>query len=294
MRAVIYARYSSETQRDASIEDQVRLCRERAKSAGWEIVQVYADRALSGASALRPDYQALLAASREGEFQIVLAEALDRLSRDQEDIASFYKRLRFAGVQIFTLSEGEISELHVGLKGTMNALFLKDLAAKTHRGLRGRVEAGRSGGGNSYGYKVVHRLAADGQPVTGEREIDPVQSRVVQRIFRDYAAGISPKSIALALNRDGVPAPRSGAWSASTINGNRARGTGILNNELYVGRMVWNRLTYMKDPDTGRRRSREQAQRPPRHHRRPCPADLAAGALGRRQGPSGCPRRQAG
>jgi DNA invertase Pin-like site-specific DNA recombinase len=81
-----------------------------------------------------------MAAARNRDFDIVIAEALDRLSRDQEDVAALYKRLRFAGIRIVTLAEGEISELHVGLKGTMNALFIRDLAAKTHRGLRGRVE----------------------------------------------------------------------------------------------------------------------------------------------------------
>ena len=85
--------------------------------------------------------------AQRGKFDIVLAEALDRVSRDQADVATLFKHLRFAGVQIVTLAEGEISELHVGLKGTMNALFLKDLAAKTHRGLRGRVEKGKAGGG---------------------------------------------------------------------------------------------------------------------------------------------------
>lgn len=79
-----------------------------------------------------------------GKLTWFLAEALDRLSRDQEDIAGVYKRLRFAGVSIITLSEGESGDLHIGLKGTMNALFLKDLADKTRRGLRGRrSKAGR-------------------------------------------------------------------------------------------------------------------------------------------------------
>ncbi len=73
---------------------------------------------------------------------------------------------------IITLAEGEISELHVGLKGTMNALFLKDLAIKTHRGIRGRVEAGKIGGGNAYGYRVVQQLDARGEPIRGDREID--------------------------------------------------------------------------------------------------------------------------
>jgi site-specific DNA recombinase len=76
-------------------------------------------------------------------------------SAETKPIATLFKHLKFAGVPIVTLAEGEISELHVGLKGTMNALFLKDLAAKTHRGLRGRVEQGKSGGGLCYGYKVV-------------------------------------------------------------------------------------------------------------------------------------------
>jgi DNA invertase Pin-like site-specific DNA recombinase len=98
-------------------------------------------------------------------------KALDRVSRDQEDVAGVFKRLRFAGVTIVTLSEGEINELHVGLKGTITALFLKDLAIKTHCGIRGRVEAGKIGGGNAYGHRVVHRLDAHGEPVPGEREI---------------------------------------------------------------------------------------------------------------------------
>src|SRR5277367_2435373 len=126
-------------QRDASIEDQVRLCRQRIEREGWQYLQAYTDRAQSGASALRPAYQQLLEDAHRGEFEIVIAEALDRLSRDQEDVAGLFKRLCFAGVRLVTLAEGEISELHVGLKGTMNALFLKDLADKTRRGLEGRV-----------------------------------------------------------------------------------------------------------------------------------------------------------
>src|SRR5919106_5916356 len=99
----------------------------------------------------------------------------------------------FLGVRIFTLSEGEITHLHVGFKGTMNALFLKDLADKTRRGMRGRIEAGKSGGGLSYGYRVVRSLR-EGALVAGEREIHAEQAAIVQRIFRDYAAGVSPKA----------------------------------------------------------------------------------------------------
>ena len=67
--------------------------------------------------------------------------------------------------------------MHIGLKGTMNALFLKDLALKTHRGLRGRIEAGKSGGGNAYGYQVIRGFGADGIPTAGERQIDRSKPR---------------------------------------------------------------------------------------------------------------------
>ena len=251
-RAAIYARYSTDMQSTTSIEDQVRLCQLRAEGAGSAVVETYADHGISGASTLlRPGVQALLQDAIAGKFDTVYAEALDRLSRDQEDIAAIYKRLSFAGVSIVTLSEGEISELHIGLKGTMNALFLKDLADKTRRGLRGRVEAGRSGGGKAYGYDVVKS-----EDDKGRRTINPAEAESVRRIFRDYGAGKSPKAIAAALNREGVPGPSGRGWGQSTINGNRHRGTGILNNELYVGRMVWSRLRYVKDPATGKRVSK--------------------------------------
>jgi DNA invertase Pin-like site-specific DNA recombinase len=149
MRAAIYARYSSDNQRDASIDDQSRQCQQRIKTEGWSPTEVYSDRAISGASTLRPGYQKMLEDARNGVFDILVAEALDRLSRDQEDIAGLYKQLTFSGVRLITLSEGEVNELHVGLKGTMNALFLKDLAQKTRRGLEGRVRQGKSGGGNA-------------------------------------------------------------------------------------------------------------------------------------------------
>jgi site-specific DNA recombinase len=188
-------------------------------------------------------------------FDVVLAESLDRFSRDQEDTAGLFKRLTFAGVKIVTLAEGDITHLHIGFKGTMNAVFLKDLAAKTHRGLRGRVEGGKSAGGLCYGYRVVKSLAGS-TVTTGGREIEPTEAAIVERIFREYVAGIAPKAIARGLNRDGVAGPFGGTWSPSTIHGNAKRGTGILNNELYVGRMIWNRLRYVKNPDTGKRISR--------------------------------------
>ena len=207
MRAVIYARYSSDQQRTTSIDDQIRLCKERIAREGWTLVQVYRDSAMSGATALRPGYQAMLEGAREAAFDVVVAEALDRLSRDQEDIAALFKRLQFAGIRLVTLGEGEIGVLHIGLKGTMNALFLKDLADKTRRGLRGRIEAGKSGGGNAYGYDLMRSYDANGEPVRGGRTINAAEAEVVREIFSRYAAGEAPRRIAFDLNARRIPAP---------------------------------------------------------------------------------------
>ena len=256
MRAAIYARYSSDNQRDASIEDQARQCRNRIKNEGWSLTKVYSDHAISGASTLRPGYQTMLEDARNGAFDILVAEAMDRLSRDQEDIAGLYKQLSFADVQIITLSEGEINELHVGLKGTMNALFLKDLAQKTRRGLEGRILQGKSGGGRSYGYDVAKIHDEHGERVRGNLLINPAEAIIVRRIFDDYANGKSPRAIAITLNKAGTAAPSGKGWTHSTVIGNRKRGTGILNNQLYVGRRIWNRLSYRKDPATGKRISK--------------------------------------
>jgi site-specific DNA recombinase len=260
MRAVIYARYSSDLQREASIEDQIEVCRRHADAQGWAVQRHYSDRAASGSTRFRPGYQDLLAAARRHEFDLVLAEALDRLSRDQEDIAALFKTLIFNGVKLVTLAEGAISELHVGLKGTMNALFLKDLSAKTHRGMRGRIKEKRAAGGLSYGYCVKREVDAKGEPVRGGRIINPEEAVVVRRIFSEFANGVSPRAIAKRLNGEGIVGPGGRPWQDTTVRGHAERGTGILRNELYAGRLVWNRQRFVKDPATGKR----QARRNPR------------------------------
>ena len=254
--AVIYARYSDPKSRAASIPDQVRICLELAERNGWTVTAVFQDPEISGASSFRTGYEDMLEKGRKRQFDAIIAESLDRLSRDQTDTASLYKTMTFADIQIWTLSEGHVNEMHVGLKGTMNALFLKDLAAKTHRGLRGRVEEGKSGGGLSYGYSVVHALDGRGEPLRGGRAIHTDECRIVRRIFALYATGISPIAIAKALNAECIPGPNGRAWQDTTIRGHAERGTGILRNELYAGRLVWNRMHYLKDPETGRRVSR--------------------------------------
>jgi DNA invertase Pin-like site-specific DNA recombinase len=138
------------------------VCTAQLERTGWIVAETYSDYAISGATTLRPGYQALLRDARTKRFEMVIAESLDRFSRDQEHIAGFYKLMTFGGISVTTLAEGAITELHVGLKGTMSALYLKDPALKTHRGIEGRVRAGHSGGGLSFGYRVTRKLGPDG------------------------------------------------------------------------------------------------------------------------------------
>ncbi|WP_096787955.1 recombinase family protein [Rhodobacter sp. CZR27] len=259
-RVAIYARFSTDLQREASIEDQLVSCREAALRQGWQVVAEYSDRATSGASMFRAGIEALQRDAKAGRFDIVLSEGMDRLSRKLSDISRFHERMEHAGVRIWTITEEDVDDMKIGLKGTMNAMQLRDIALKTRRGQRGRVRQGKVAGGNSYGYDVVAG-PADGKGRTegGERAINPGKAAVVRRIFEDYARGLSPRRIAEALNTEGIPGPRGRAWGASTLHGNRERRTGILNNELYIGRLVWNRLQYRKDPDTGKRMSRPNA-----------------------------------
>lgn len=207
LRAAIYARFSTDMQRDASIEDQIRSCRDHAARQGMDVVGTYTDKAVSGASLMRSGIQKLLRDAQGNAFDVVLSEGLDRLSRNQADIASIFQMLQFRNVLIETVSEGSICEMHIGLKGTMNALFIKDLAIKTHRGLKGRALAGKSAGGKAYGYKSVLRHDASGEPIRGDRTIDPAEAEVVRRIFTDYAAGLSPGKIAETLNTEKVAGP---------------------------------------------------------------------------------------
>ena len=253
MRAVIYARYSSDLQREASIEDQVRECNRFAERLGCHVVGTFSDSAISGTTENRPGLQAVMALVKAGGVDVVIAEALDRISRDQEHIAGIFKQISFNRAKIQTISEGEVSELHIGLKGTMNALFLKDLAEKIRRGQKGRAIAKRSPGGLSYGYDVVRRFGDDGKPDSGLRSINEKQADIVRQIFQKYASGISCRSIAKSLNDSAIPSPKGGHWNASTIIGNRARRDGILWNEAYLGKVLYNRQKFFKDPQTGKR-----------------------------------------
>jgi hypothetical protein len=152
-------------------------------------------------------------------------------------------------VRIHTLADGDNNELHIGLKGTMSALYSKDLAQKTRRGHIGRVKAGFVFGGRCYGYDIVK-----GEP--GVRTINAREAKIIRRIFAEYVAGVRPIDIIRRLNAEGIPSPRGKQWNESTISGSRSRGNGILLQALYVGLITYGRRPQPKNPKTGKKTGR--------------------------------------
>ncbi|SCM71698.1 Phage integrase [uncultured Pleomorphomonas sp.] len=250
-RAVCYSRFSTDLQNERSIEDQEALVRRYCQLHDLKLVELYSDAAQSGASLFgREGLLELLSDAKAAKFDCVVVEELDRLSRDMEDLAGIHKRLTFAGIDIIAVHEGTASTVTVGLRGLVGQLYREDNSRKVRRGLQGLVREGRSAGGKPYGYKADP--ANKGRLLLMEEE-----AAVVRRIFEDYAAGKSPRSIARELQIEHAPVPRGGAsWSANTIYGWAVRGSGILRNHLYAGQLVWNKVRMVKDPDTGRRVSR--------------------------------------
>lgn len=249
IRAAIYARFSSDLQRDKSIDDQIALCREVAARDGATVVLIFEDRAISGASTMnRPGFRDMMRAAEQRGFDVLIAEDIDRISRDQSDYHAARKRLDFFDIAIHTAS-GKITKMDGALRALMGEMFLENLALHTRRGLEGVIRSGRHAGGRAYGYR-----AKPGCP--GELEIIEGEAAIIRRIFAEYVAGTNAREIAARLNNAGIRPARGKAWNASTINGNTGRSGGILLNELYAGRIVWNKVRMIKDPTTGNRISR--------------------------------------
>lgn len=256
MTTAAYARYSTDMQSSASLDDQLRNVRTWCARNGHAEPVCYTDAAISGTRDDRPGYRRLRADISAGRYDLLVVDDLSRLTRDSAELGQFIKRLRFAGVRLVGVSDGVDTarrghKIEVGLRGLMSELYVDDLAEKTHRGLTGRALAGKSAGGLPYGYRIT---------ATGERAIHPEQAEIVRRIYRMTADGHSPRSIAAALNRDGIPSPRGRAWYVSAIYGDQRRGIGILGNPIYAGQQVWNRSRWSKHPETSLRTRTERPE----------------------------------
>lgn len=257
MRAALYARYSTDRQSESSTADQLRQARERCAREGWHVVAEHADDAVSGSTpvALRPGGRALLADALAGRIDVLVLEGLDRLSREVGEAETVTKRLEHRGVRIVGLADGYDSHaagrkvLRIA-RGLVNELYLDDLACKTRRGLQGQLARGYHVGGVCYGYRSQPSADGRGRVLV----VDEPQADVVRRIYSDFAGGNSARGIVHALNAEGIPSPRGGTWAVSALVGGARHGAGLLQSEVYIGRIVWGRRQWIKDPDSGRRR----------------------------------------
>jgi site-specific DNA recombinase len=250
-RAAIYARYSTDLQSERSIQDQFALCRSYAFSKNLSVVATFEDRARSGASTMgRDGLHKLMLQAEAHAFDVVVVEHSDRIARNMKDLAGIHERLTFLGIEICAVhSGGTMDTALIGLFGLVGQMQREDGAKKVRRGMAGVVREGRHAGGRPYGYRTV-----PGQ--VGKLAIEEQEAEVIRRILSEYVNGRSPRAIAKDLNRENVPPPRGKLWNASTIKGNARRGNGLVFNELYVGRIIWNKIRMLKNPETGKRVSR--------------------------------------
>ncbi|WP_416366626.1 recombinase family protein [Sphingobium yanoikuyae] len=246
----VYARFSTNLQNDKSTADQIAVCRKYALNEGMTVVKTFEDKAKSGASMHNRDgLLRLLDFAMGGDCDVIIVEHLDRLSRDMEDMAGMFKRLKHMGIRLMEVGSGEANTLTVGMKAMFAQMFREENVHKVKRGMHGLIQRGLAAGGQAYGYRPDPQQK--GRYVRADDEL-----AVVLRIFQEYSAGVSPAKIARALNAEHIRPPRNTLWSPSTLVGEASRGSGILRNPIYVGRIVWNKNRMIKDPDTGNRLSR--------------------------------------
>lgn len=261
MRTAAYARFSSDLQRDTSLEDQIRSCREYAERQGWtwQDSQIFTDAALTGATIDgRTGLHALLtaAASQPRPFDVLLVDDSSRVARDLADALRVLQRLRFAGVRVIYISQSidsasEQAETLVAVHGLVDGLYLREMAQKIRRGLVGQMERGFSTGGVHFGYRSVPLLDPDGgrdqhgYPVRlgTKLEVHEHEAAVIRRIFELYASGIGVPTLIDTLTREGIRGVRGATWKAGAVRR-------LLANERYMGRQLFGKMKHERVPGT--------------------------------------------
>jgi site-specific DNA recombinase len=278
-RCAIYARYSSDLQRDTSIQDQVRNCERHAEKNGWSVVPkaTFSDAGISGTSMqTRAGLQALLAEvkSPKRRFTCVLIDDTSRISRNMADTMKLQDILKFHGVHLVSVMDGldsaqESSRFGLIMSGMKNEDFVKSLGDKVRRGQEGQVLRGLVPGGRCFGYDNVPiedptRKGQYGRPyVVGvERKVNPEQAEVVRKIFTLYANGLSLLKVARYLNDAGVPTfrPTTTLRSGERTLWHQSSVRYVLTNELYHGVCVYNRRKNAKNPITGKEAAQWQSK----------------------------------
>ena len=219
MRCAIYARYSTDRQREESIDDQFTQCERAAVGAGFIVVARFSDQGVSGGTSERPGYQELLVAARRHDFQVIVTEDISRLWRNRAEFGQRSAELEDLNVHLITCVGDDTRRdgygLILGIKSAIAEHQRREISYRTRRGMEGLARAGKSTGGKCYGY-------------------GPGEADVVRRIFALAAAGARPGAIAQTLNREGVPGPRGPRWSLNAVKR-------LLANPRYAGRLEWGR-----------------------------------------------------
>ena len=224
-KAVIYARYSSERQTEQSIEGQLRVCYEFAEHEGIEVICEYIDRAVSGTTDHRTQFQKMISDSRTLGIDYVIVYKLDRFARNRYDSAIYKAKLKQNGIRLLSAMEkitdspeGIIME---GLLEAINEYYSAELSQKIKRGMRENVIKGKSTGGNiALGYRIGNDKRL---------EIVEEQAVIVRKIFQMYAAGSTFAEIINELNSSGLKTSRGNSFNKSSISR-------ILSNERYIGK----------------------------------------------------------
>ena len=221
--AVIYARYSSDSQTEQSIEGQLRVCKEYAEKNGYEVVATYIDRAMTGTNDNRPDFQRMIKDSFNKKWQYVLVYKFDRFSRDKYQSTLHKHTLKQNGVKVISAMENipdtpEGIILESLLEG-MNQYYSAELSQKVKRGQFESLEKGTFLGGTMlYGYKVNNKII----------EINEEQAYIVRKIFTAYANGKTAIQIADMLKNDNILNNQGRLFCANSI-------MNLLKNKKYTG-----------------------------------------------------------
>jgi site-specific DNA recombinase len=247
-----------------------------ARHHGYEIVLVLSDEGVSGATDDREQYFRLLELIKANRLpgEVVFIDSLSRLNRDLEDRAHLWKRLSHRQIPLID-RDGLVSAQRAYFAGMMDEEFLRALGNNMRRTWEGRIERGMTPGKPCYGYRLK----------SGEVcvwEIDPVTSKIVIRIFREYVDGVPVREIAARLNAEGIPSPSGGLWNHQCLTAGSGNGKGILGNRKYVGELVWNQFRSIKSPYSKKRNKQKGDPKEvitrPREHLRIIDQDLWAAA----------------
>ncbi|NMM65216.1 recombinase family protein [Clostridium sp. P21] len=241
-KAVIYARYSSDNQREESIDAQVRAIEDYAKKNNIEILKTYADRAKSATSDKRPQFQQMIKDSALGIFDIVIVHKLDRFSRDKYDSVSYKRKLKANGIRLISVTENlDGSPESVILESVIEGMaeyYSKNLAREVMKGMKeNALQCKHLGGLPPLGYDVD----ANKNYVTNEAEAE-----IVRKIFDMYINGYGYSEIIDYCNNKGYKTKMGNSFGKNSIYS-------ILDNEKYSGVYVFNKSS--KKDAFGRRNS---------------------------------------